>query len=61
MYDVNRDIIRQAIDLRKKIKIKIQDAIIAATALVYSLTLVTRNINDFKNVPELDLLNPWDA
>lgn len=61
MYDVNSGIIQQAIDLRKKIKIKIPDAIIAATALVYNLTLVTRNINDFKNIPDLDLLNPWDA
>jgi predicted nucleic acid-binding protein len=23
--------------------------------------LVTRNIDDFKNVPELELLNPWDV
>ena len=60
IYDINNDIIEQTIDLRKKHKIKIPDAIVAATALVYNLTLVTRNINDFKNIPGLDLLNPWN-
>ncbi|MBK8704770.1 MAG: PIN domain-containing protein [Saprospiraceae bacterium] len=34
--------------LRKQYKIKLPDAIIAATALVYDLTLVTRNISDFQ-------------
>jgi hypothetical protein len=35
------------------------DALIAATALVHGLTLVTRNVADFRamNVP---LLNPWE-
>jgi toxin FitB len=36
-----------------------RDALIAATALVHGLTVVTRNIDDFKptGVP---LLNPWE-
>ncbi|WP_454650285.1 PIN domain-containing protein [Bradyrhizobium liaoningense] len=36
-----------------------RDALIAATALVHGLTVVTRNVEDFKptGVP---LLNPWD-
>jgi hypothetical protein len=35
------------------------DALLAATALVYNLTVVTRNVGDFvrMNVP---LFNPWD-
>lgn len=36
-----------------------RDAIIAATALVHGLTLVTRNVSDFK-VTGLDILNPWE-
>jgi predicted nucleic acid-binding protein len=39
-------------------KIKLWDAIIAATSLEYDLTLVTHNISDFKNVPDLRILNP---
>ena len=37
-----------------------RDALIAATALVHGLTVVTRNVTDFEptGVP---LLNPWDA
>ncbi|MBS7804245.1 type II toxin-antitoxin system VapC family toxin [Rhizobiales bacterium TNE-4] len=36
-----------------------RDALIAATALVHGLTLVTRNVTDFENLG-VKLLNPWD-
>lgn len=36
------------------------DGLIAASALVYNLKLVTRNVKDFENVPGLELINPWD-
>jgi predicted nucleic acid-binding protein len=48
-------------DIRKKHKIKLPDAIIAATALVYELTLITRNVSDFNKIEGLQLINPWDA
>jgi predicted nucleic acid-binding protein len=35
------------------------DAIIAATALQYNLSLVTRNIRDFEG-RGIDLVNPWN-
>lgn len=35
------------------------DALIAATALVHDLTLVTRNVRDFQRTG-VRLLNPWD-
>ncbi|MBL7966639.1 MAG: type II toxin-antitoxin system VapC family toxin [Prolixibacteraceae bacterium] len=47
-------------ELRKLYRIKLPDAIIAATALVYELTLVTRNIEDFKNIANLNLIDPWN-
>jgi len=31
--------------------------VIAATALVYSLTLVTRNISDFEKIQELEVVD----
>lgn len=36
----------------------IADALIAATAIVHGLTLVTRNTRDFEDLP-LTLFNPW--
>jgi predicted nucleic acid-binding protein len=37
-----------------------RDALIAATAMVHGLTVVTRNIADFEPIG-VDLLNPWNA
>lgn len=48
-------------DIRKKHKIKLPDAIIAATALFHDLTLVSRNVSDFKIIDGLRLINPWDV
>lgn len=45
---------------RKGIALAIVDGVLAATALEYDLTLVTRNVKDFANLGVV-LLNPWDA
>jgi|SRR3984885_6028923 predicted nucleic acid-binding protein len=37
-----------------------RDALIAATAMVHGLTVVTRNVADFKPIG-VTLLNPWEA
>ncbi|WP_206667219.1 type II toxin-antitoxin system VapC family toxin [Candidatus Methylobacter oryzae] len=37
-----------------------RDAIIAATALVHGMTVVTRNVDDFKQTG-VEILNPWEA
>lgn len=50
----------KTIELRKAYRIKLPDAIIAATALVYGLVLITRNINDFKNITGITCINPWE-
>lgn len=44
---LNKEVEDAAIELRKKYKIKLPDAIVAATVLVYNLTLITRNVSDF--------------
>jgi len=36
-----------------------RDALIAATALVHGMTVVTRNVTDFQ-VPGVTILNPWE-
>jgi len=39
---------------------KLPDAIIAATAILYSLTLITRNTADFKDIIGLKIVNPFE-
>jgi predicted nucleic acid-binding protein len=36
------------------------DSLIATTALVHHLTLLTRNARDFEHIAGLSLINPWD-
>jgi len=55
---LTKEIEAQTIHIRKSIKIKLPDAIIAATAIVYNLKLVTHNYDDFKNIQGLKILNP---
>ncbi len=60
IYSLDEPIILKTIELRQQYKIKTPDAIIAATALVHDLTLLTRNLPDFKQIPSLTLINPFD-
>lgn len=48
-----------AIDLRRKSKIKLPDAVIAATCLQNNFTLITRNEKDFRYIPGLIIYNPF--
>ena len=55
-------IIETTIDLRKNHhKIKLPDAIIAATALCFNAVLITRNVSDFSSIKELKLLDPFNV
>ena len=48
-------------DARKKgVGLATIDGLLAATALYFDLTLVSRNVNDFASTPVL-LLDPWTA
>jgi len=38
----------------------VRDGLIAATALVHGMTVVTRNVDDFRPTG-VDILNPWEA
>lgn len=59
IYALDDVVIEQAIQLRQQKKIKLGDAIIAATAIAYNIPLVTRNEDDFKHISGLDLRNPF--
>jgi predicted nucleic acid-binding protein len=47
-------------EVRKYHHIKLPDAIIAATSLIYDLTLLSRNTTDFKGIKGLKIINPWE-
>lgn len=57
--EINSAIKLKTAEIRKTSKIKLPDAIIAATAVVHSMTLVTRNFDDFVGIKSLMLLNPY--
>lgn len=57
---ISQSVIDQAVKLKQIRKMSLGDAIIAGTAKVYDLTVVTRNIDDFRWITELKLLNPFD-
>ena len=57
--NITPDIVIRTISIRQLYKIKLPDALIAATALQYNLTLITRNTDDFKKINNLQILNPW--
>ena len=50
-------IVQKTIEIRKLHKIKLPDAIIAATALVNGYQLISRDTNDFKNVSGLTVID----
>jgi predicted nucleic acid-binding protein len=60
VFELEKDIKLKTAEIRKAHKIKLPDAIIAATTLTYELTLLTRNVNDFKNIHGLNLINPHE-
>ena len=56
---LNIQIAQTAAKLRQQNKIKLPDALIAASALTYDLPLVTRNVKDFNDL-SIRILNPMD-
>ena len=52
-------IVQRTILVRQQHRVRLPDAVIAATALERGVPLVTRNVRDFQGIPGLTLLNPF--
>jgi predicted nucleic acid-binding protein len=52
-------IVNKTIFFKKDYKVKLPDAIIAATAVEHHLTLISRNDKDFQRLPGLKYMNPF--
>ena len=61
MLFLSQEVVNMAATLRQRRKMTLGDAIVASTAIVHNLSLVTRNVADFQWIEELDLLNPFDT
>lgn len=55
---IDQEVIEQAIIVRQIKKVSLGDALIAATALVHRLELISRNTADFSGIPGLVVVNP---
>lgn len=60
IHPMDDAIVDKTIEVRSLYKIKLPDAVIAATALANGLVLVSRNTKDFKNIQGLEVIDPYE-
>ena len=58
VHPLDEEITERKIEVRQKYRIKLPDAIIAATALNHGFILFTSNTSDFNKIKGLKLLSP---
>ena len=58
ILSLTNPVLEASIEIRKKHRTKLPDAIIAATAIANELVLLTRNVSDFKNIDGLQIIDP---
>jgi predicted nucleic acid-binding protein len=58
IISVSQPVLEQAVALRQQRRMSLGDSIIAATALLNDLTLVTANVTDFHWIDNIKLMNP---
>ncbi|WP_184543386.1 type II toxin-antitoxin system VapC family toxin [Mucilaginibacter sp. FT3.2] len=61
VFDLSESVILKSIEIRKAYRLKLPDAIIAATAITNNLTLLTRNLSDFNKVTQLHCIDPYQV
>jgi hypothetical protein len=59
IYELDQNIKLKTIEIRRKFKLKLPDAIIAASALVNNHILITNNLIDFNKVAKLKMIDPF--
>jgi predicted nucleic acid-binding protein len=57
--NLSESVIQQAIKLRQRTNIRLDDAIVAATAIEYDCELYTANEKDFSHIDGLPIINPF--
>ena len=60
IIEINKSIIDACVELRKLKRIKLPDAIIAATAISQNFIIVTHNTKDFENIDNLQIIDPYN-
>ena len=58
VLELSNKVVDACIEIRKNHKTKLPDAIIAATAAVFELVLISRNVSDFKNIKGVQVIDP---
>jgi len=59
IFLLDNKVAEKTVEIRKNYKLKLPDAIIAATAIVANLILISRNDVDFEKIHELKYINPF--
>jgi predicted nucleic acid-binding protein len=59
LIELQRPIVDRTVALRTAHRIKLPDAVIAASALEFNLALVTRNLGDFRSIQGLRVVDPY--
>lgn len=57
-FSIEESIVQKVVEIKQQRRIKLPDAIIAATAIVHNCAIVTRNVSDFQNFAGLVVINP---
>jgi predicted nucleic acid-binding protein len=60
IHNLDQNLVEKTIEIRQRNKIKLPDAVIAATAITYGLTLISRNNKDFESIKGLKFINPYE-
>jgi predicted nucleic acid-binding protein len=55
---IEEPIVQKVVEIKQQRRIKLPDAIIAATAIIHNCAIVTRNVSDFQNLAGIVVINP---